>query len=330
MRGFAAFPADQRNGQNHLLRGQGAVMNALSDQVDGEPGFLLQIAIDGADGLWKIDIAENVVKSDDAESIPQADPVQQGDLRPGFHIAEGEDPGHLFVFQALQTGDDLLLAVSAFEEAVRLGDTPLAAGADEALPAFLGGIKHRVLGEHGDLPVAVLDEMPPGEIAALLFVADDAVVLIPRDLSAQHHIGDAAGAQHLHRGGRRVGREDQHPVHLPAQGHLQHADLHLRLVLGAEDHQRIPQAEGFPLQQVRQDRVERIGHVPGDHGDGLCPSGAEGTGDIVADIPHLPGYLLDILPGLHGNVRFVLQRAGDGVGRIAGRLCHVLERDPSG
>ena len=144
MRGFAAFPADQGNGQNHLLRGQGAVMNALSDQVDGEPGFLLQIAVDGADGLWKIDIAENVVKSDDAESITQAHPVQQGDLRPGFHIAEGEDAGDLLHLQAPQLGDDFFLAPAFGKKAVRFGNAGFPAGPQKSGMTHFSGIKNRI------------------------------------------------------------------------------------------------------------------------------------------------------------------------------------------
>ena len=88
-----------------------------------------------------------------------------------------------------------------------------------------------------------------------------------------------------------------------------------------------PQADGFLLDEVAQDGVVGVHHGAGDHGDGLGAAGAQGAGDVVADIAHVAGDLLDMQAGFAADVVLVFQRAGDRVDGEAGGFRDVLQGD---
>ena len=90
MRFAAGIPAYQGHGQNHLLRRQGRLVDAVAQQVNGSAGFFLQLAFNGTNGLGKVDVSQNIIKPDDGKILLQslAAVFQHGNQAPGLHIAE--------------------------------------------------------------------------------------------------------------------------------------------------------------------------------------------------------------------------------------------------
>ena len=50
-------------------------MDAVAQQINGGTCFFLQVAFDGANGLGKIHISQNIVKPDDGKILIKAAPV---------------------------------------------------------------------------------------------------------------------------------------------------------------------------------------------------------------------------------------------------------------
>ena len=74
-------------------------MDPFPDQVDGCACLLLQMAVYSGDGFGKLDISQNVVKTDNRQIFRHtiAGTVQQGDGVPCLHIAEGEKAGYALI-----------------------------------------------------------------------------------------------------------------------------------------------------------------------------------------------------------------------------------------
>ena len=78
-------------------------MNPFPEKIDGCAGFFLQMRINGADGLGKIQILQDIVKTDHRNSFQgDAGVFHQGNGAPCFHVAEGKQAGNPFLQPSCQ------------------------------------------------------------------------------------------------------------------------------------------------------------------------------------------------------------------------------------
>ena len=103
--------ADEADGQGDLLRRKRRIVDPAADQVDRYAGLLLQMGVDRTDRLHEGDVAQNIVKAHDIDVPLGCQPLllHLGQDAPGFHVAEGEEPGDAAVQPGLQAKTHILL-----------------------------------------------------------------------------------------------------------------------------------------------------------------------------------------------------------------------------
>ena len=125
----------------------------------------------------------------------------------------------------------------------------------------------------------------------------------------------------------RVGAWAEHqPVHLAADGSAHRFQLALGILIGIEDDDLIALFAQNVLQRFDLCRKQWVGNIAHYHSDGICPPGAQGTGNGVLHIAHFLCGFLNARLGILRHQRGVPQGQRDGVCRHADPLRNAFER----
>ena len=166
------------------------------------------------------------------------------------------------------------------------------------------------LAEIENVPVAQLIEVLGAQIGAPAVVNGHIALGLAPQVFTEEHRGDLIQIGFEVIVGFRALRDDEDPVHLPAQQQLEHGLFLLQVRTGITEHDIITVGTGADFRVVGKLRHELVVHR-GDHkSDEVGALGHHGPGHKVGGVAHLIAQLQNPFPGLAAD----LGAAGKGTG----------------
>ena len=166
------------------------------------------------------------------------------------------------------------------------------------------------LTEIENVPVAQLIEVLGTQIGAPAVVNGHIALGLAPQVFTEEHRGDLIQIGFEVIVGFRALRDDEDPVHLPAQQQLEHGLFLLQVRTGITEHDIITVGTGADFRVVGKLRHELVVHR-GDHkSDEVGALGHHGPGHKVGGVAHLIAQLQNPFPGLAAD----LGAAGKGTG----------------
>ncbi len=190
-------------------------------------------------------------------------------------------------------------------------------------------------GDHGDAAIAALEQVAR-DLGRRRGVVD--IEVVDRQPAARFRLGldpdhaDLGIGQRLELGGAQREEHADHAVDPPFEAPLDEALLAIGRAVGVDGDDVVAGVVGDRLQPAQQRRVERVGDVRHDAGDGHGPVGLQRLGPAVGHIAELAHRLLHPLPGLGRDRRRrrpAQHHRNGGLGH-AGVPGNVALRDPPG
>jgi len=193
--------------------------------------------------------------------------------------------------------------------------------------AFAGARNPGRAVQHQDAPAAALQQVTRGQKPRPDIVRDHIRAAVVFEPPADQHIGDTRLPDQRQVVPGLLGRAEDQAVHAFARGRLDRRAFDRFILVGVHDQGAVASGKRLGFDRPHPEAEMRIGHVAQDHGHGAGAPRAQGTGDRVGDVAHLPGLGPD--DGARGgrDVRQALQGVGNGVDRKASRFGDIAQTD---